>query len=230
MKEKRILRALGQVDNQYIKEAEPMKNLDKRVHWQKWISVAACFSLVIIIVILVFQSELFGTKTDIAILENGEKITFVKSDMFATLIDLDVTTRALNDEEIKMLFADLPITANAYFDMNNHNIIGFEGKIDDVKLVVSTSGTKLLDTIIKGNSYTSTVNDTLVKAGYFVTNTHSQAIKTVIYYATFDIGKNSIYVEYSGAENESDVVKKKLVDTILKLIENKEFDLSQIQE
>ena len=27
MKEKKLLRALGNVDNQYIKEAEPMKNM-----------------------------------------------------------------------------------------------------------------------------------------------------------------------------------------------------------
>ncbi len=230
MREKRILRALGQVDSQYIKEAEPMNKTNKKANWQKWGSIAACFALVAVIGIGIFQSRLFGTKTDIATLENGEKITFVKNDIHASSMDLDVTTRALSDEEIKMLFADLPITANAYFDTGNHKIIGFEGEIGDVKLVVSASGTKLLDAVIEGSEYTSTVGDTSVAAGYFVTNANSQGMKTVIYYASFDIGENSVYVEYSGAENESDAVKNELADTILKLIENGEFDLSQIRE
>lgn len=230
MKEKRFLRILGEVDEQYIKEAEPMKKANKKTTWQKYLSIAACFALVAVIGVFVFQSGLSGTKTDIVTLDNGEKITFVKRDTLATSMDLDVTVRKLNNEEIKLLFADLPVTANAYFDPGNHNIIGFEGKIGDVKLVVSTSGEKLLDIVIEGNEYTSTVGDTSVNAGYFVTDANSQGTKTVIYYADFDIGKNSVYVEYSGAENEINAVRNKLVDAILKIIENGEFDLSQIQE
>ena len=47
MKEKKLLRALGNVDNQYIKEAEPMKKTSKITNRQKWVSVAACFVLVL---------------------------------------------------------------------------------------------------------------------------------------------------------------------------------------
>mgnify|MGYP006872558257 CR=1 FL=1 len=35
MKEKKLLRALGNVDNQYIKEAEPMKKTSKITNRQK---------------------------------------------------------------------------------------------------------------------------------------------------------------------------------------------------
>mgnify|MGYP001028839410 FL=1 len=38
MKEKKLLRALGNVDNQYIKEAEPMKKTSKITNRQKWVS------------------------------------------------------------------------------------------------------------------------------------------------------------------------------------------------
>lgn len=230
MKEERILRALGDVDNQYIKEAEPMKKTRKMNAWRKWASVAACFALVAVIGVGIFQSGMFGVKTEIATLDNGETITFVKGDTITSSMDLDVTARELNDEEIKMLFADLPVTANAYFDTDNHNILGFEGKIDDMKLVVSTQGVKLLDTVIDGNEYASTVGEVSINAGYFVTKANSQGVKTVIYYATFDIGENTVYVEYSGIESESETVKTNLVDTILKLIENGEFDLSQIKK
>lgn len=85
-------------------------------------------------------------------------------------------------------------------------------------------------TIIDGNTITSSVDGVDINAGYFVTKSNSQGVKTVIYYATFDMGENTIYVEYSGVENESETVKNNLADTILKLIENGAFDLSQIQE
>ena len=78
--------------------------------------------------------------------------------------------------------------------------------------------------------FAASTTGTMSIAGYFVTKSNSQGIKTVIYYATFDMGENTIYVEYSGVENESETVKNNLVDTILKLIENGAFDLSQIQE
>lgn len=230
MKEKKLLRALGNVDNQYIKEAEPMKKTSKITNRQKWVSVVACFVLVAVIGVGVFQSNLFGTKNDIATLDGGETITFVKNDLSQSSINLNVTTRPLSDAEIEMLFADLPVTADAYFDADNHNILGFEGKIDDTRMVVSKQGVNLLDTIIDGNTITSSVDGVDINAGYFVTKSNSQGIKTVIYYATFDMGENTIYVEYSGVENESETVKNNLADTILKLIENGAFDLSQIQE
>ena len=126
----------------------------------------------------------------------------------------------MSDAEIEMLFADLPVTADAYFDADNHNILGFEGKIDDTRMVVSKQGVNLLDTIIDGNTITSSVDGVDINAGYFVTKSNSQGVKTVIYYATFDMGENTIYVEYSGVENESETVKNNLADTILKLIEN----------
>ena len=218
MKEKKLLRALGNVDNQYIKEAEPMKKTSRITNRQKWVSVAACFVLVAVIGVGVFQSNLFGTKNDIATLNGGETITFVKNDLSPSSINLNVTTRPLH------------VTADAYFDADNHNILGFEGKIGDTRIVVSKQGVNLLDTTIDGNTITSSVDGVDINAGYFITKSNSQGIKTVIYYATFDMGENTIYVEYSGVENESETVKNNLVDTILKLIENGAFDLSQIQE
>ena len=136
MKEKKLLRALGNVDNQYIKEAEPMKKTSKITNRQKWVSVAACFVLVVVIGVGVFQSNLFGTKNDIATLDGGETITFVKNDLSQSSINLNVTTRPLSNAEIEMLFADLPVTADAYFDADNHNILGFEGKISALACLI----------------------------------------------------------------------------------------------
>lgn len=51
----------------------------------------------------VFQSNLFGTKNDIATLNDGETITFVKNDLSQSSINLNVTTRPLSNAEIEML-------------------------------------------------------------------------------------------------------------------------------
>ncbi len=228
MNEKDILRALGNVDNQFIKEAEPMEKANKITRWKKWVSVAACFALVALIGVGVFQGRLLGAKTDIATLDSGETITFVKGEARSSSLSFDGTTRPLNDDEIEMLFADLPVTANAYFDSDN-NMLGFEGKIGDTKLVVSKQGVNLSDTIVEGDELISSVGDIDISAGYFLTQANSQGIKTAIYYATFNIGENCVYVEYSGTESERETVKDDLVETILVLIENGELDLNQIQ-
>lgn len=48
MKEKRLLKALGQVDADYIEEASPTQQT-KRSGWLKWGAMAACFALALLI-------------------------------------------------------------------------------------------------------------------------------------------------------------------------------------
>lgn len=57
MNEKNILRALGNVDNQYIKEAEPVKKTEKKIAWQKWAAMAACLCLVAAGAIMISQHD-----------------------------------------------------------------------------------------------------------------------------------------------------------------------------
>ena len=230
-KEKLILRALGNVDNQYIREAEPaMEGNNKTSHWRKWISAAACLAVAALLGIAAFQSGVFGRKTDTVTLASGETITFVKGDLSETSLDLDVTTRPLREDEIQMLFSDLPVAANACFDTDNHTMLGLEGKLGDVRLVISRRGVNLLDTVVEGSEYASSVGGVDISAGYFVTKANSQGVKTVIYYASFELGENRIYAECAGVEGESETVKHNLADAILKLIENGEMDLNRIQE
>lgn len=85
----------------------------------------------------------------------------------------------------------MPVTANAYFDTETHDIVGLEGKISNGRLVVSMNGVNLSDTIIEGDEHTSTIKGTNVNAGYFVTKANSKGIKTSIYYAEINIGKKT---------------------------------------
>lgn len=232
MKEKRILRALGEVDSQYIEEAEPLEKTAKKISPRKWLSVAACFALVAVIGIGVFQSGLFGLKTDVATLENGEKIEFTKSNPNLTSSDMDLhaTVRDLNDAEIKILFANLPVTAYAFFDIDSHKMFALSGEIDGVDLIVTKQGRSILCTEIGGRERISTVGGIPVKAGYFISDINIRGNTRIIYYANFDIGDNSVYVEYAGPLKERDAVKSKLSKTVLGLIEIGELDFSQIKE
>ena len=45
MKEKKILHALGEVNEQYIEEAAPGTPVKKQRGWVKWVAVAACLCL-----------------------------------------------------------------------------------------------------------------------------------------------------------------------------------------
>ena len=56
---------------------------------------------------------------------------------------------------------------------NSLELIGFEGNIGNIKMVISTTKISLLDTEISGNKEISTVNGTSVIAGYFVTDPNS---------------------------------------------------------
>lgn len=55
MKEKRILQALGQVDEAYIEEAAPAERADKKRGWIKWGAIAACVALAAVIAIPVLR-------------------------------------------------------------------------------------------------------------------------------------------------------------------------------
>lgn len=47
MRNKRILNAIGQVNDNYIEEAIPHKQTAKSHHWVKWCAIAACFALIV---------------------------------------------------------------------------------------------------------------------------------------------------------------------------------------
>ena len=230
MKKKTISDAITNISTEYIEKAADytaVKQARKPV-WLKWVAMAACFAVVAVLGVGVFQTGLFGSKTDIATLENGTKIVYHKSKIAASSIDIgvNVTTRQLTEEEIAILFPNLPATAHAVF--GNKELIGFEGNIGNTKMVISTTDTKLLDTDIIGIEETSTVNETSVIAGYFETDPNSVGEQNVIYYATFKLGDSTVYVENAGKKSESENVKNDLSIIIQELINNGVLDLSAI--
>lgn len=206
MKEKetsKLYNSITNVDNQFIEEAQAI-NYKKKSGWLKWGAIAACLAVVVLGIGL-FQCGLFGNDTDIATLDNGSKIVFVKSDTLGGSMSLaaDVDTKQLTEEEAHTLFADLPITACTIYmksnlDANNsQNLIGFKGEIGNVKIIVSTSDIRLIDTVIVGKEESAELNGISITAGYFVTDPNSKGEQNAIYYATFELGNCKVYLENS---------------------------------
>ncbi len=235
MKEKEISKlynSITNVDNQFIEEAQTKKK--KKIGWLKGAAMAACFVAVTVLGVGLFQSGLFNSHTDIATLNNGDKIVFVKSDNVggSLALDVDATTRSLTEDETSALFSGLSVTANAIFrnsDMDtgsSQELIGFEGKIGNVKIIISTSDVQLLDTKIVGAEETSEINGTSITAGYFVTDPNSKGEQNAIYYATFEMGNCKVYLENADTKDNSETTKNQLAEVIQKLIENGNLDLT----
>lgn len=55
MKEERILNVLGQVDDKYIREADPAKKVPKRTDFRKWGSLVACLALIVAVCFSMFS-------------------------------------------------------------------------------------------------------------------------------------------------------------------------------
>ena len=72
----------------------------------------------------------------------------------------------------------------------SQELIGFEGQVGNVKVIISTSDVQLLDTVIVGTEKVSEINGITIVAGYFVTDPNSRGEQNAIYYATFEIGRS----------------------------------------
>lgn len=230
MKRKKISETIDNINPKYVNEATTYtgdaKKKAHRTGWMKWGAIAACFALVAVLGIGIFQSGLFGGGEQIATLDNGNTIKFIKTDSSVGQLDIafQIETRNLKDNEIKMLFNDLPVTAYAIFNAEDNNILGIEGEVDGMKLIVSGPDVSLVDAVIDGEENASDVVGVSVNAGYFVSG------KTAIYYATFKLGESTVYIEYAGAKDESENVKNEIADTIQKLIALRELNLNQISK
>ncbi len=235
MKKEELFDIIGEVDEQKVAAAGIAMKKTRKPAWVKWGAMAACFAVVVALGVGLFQDGLFGNRTDVATLDNGDKIVFVKSDTVGGFLSLafDMDKKQLAEEEVHSLFdfADLSVTAYAIYMNSNtdagnsQNLIGIEGKIGNVKMIVSTSDIQLLDTVIAGKEESTEINDTSISAGYFVTDPNSKGEQNTIYYATFELGSCKIYLENSGTKDNSEATKNQLVEVIQKFIENGELDL-----
>lgn len=227
MRKKKISEAMENINQKYVNEATAYTGEAETAYrpvWMRWGAVAACFALVVAIGFGLFQSGLFGGNEQIATLDNGSKINFVKSDGGVAQFDIafEISTRDLTEDEITNLFGDLPVTGYALFNNEDDSILGIEGKYDNMKLLVSAPGVTISDLIIDGEETASDVDGVSVNAGYFTSG------KTVIYYATFELGESVVYIENAGTKSEQETVKSDIVSSIQNLIALEQIELTSI--
>lgn len=226
MKEMRILDNLNQVDDKFISEAAPRYALVKRSGWIKWVAVAASIVLASALGIdLLRQSSHPYTAT----LSNGSKITFVKSEISTSNLDIAVVgVRDLSETEASAVFGNLAVDADVGFEEDTNEFIYLEGTLDGFKIVVTRSDVTT-DTVIDGVESVSNVNGVSVSAGYFLTKVNSKGTRTAIFYGSFDVDNYTVYLENSGKEGQSNGLCNALAQELQKLIETANFDFGQIK-
>ena len=221
MKRQQISETIGNINSKYIDEANEYTGVTRPVRI-KWSAIAACLCLVIAAAFAV--PSLFGNSNQVATLDNGNKIEFVKTDAAAAQFEIafQISTKNLTDDEIKELFGNLPVTGYVLFNEEDGSVLGMEGKYRDMKLLVSAPGINISDVVIDGEETASDVDGVSVHAGYFTSG------KTIIYYASFKLGENTVYVENAGNTDESEIVKNEIVSAIQNILLLKELNINQI--
>lgn len=224
-----LYEVLGDIEEKHIREARAYHRA-KKPEWKKWAPFAACFALAAVLGLGALQGGWFSGR-DIAKLDNGIIITFIKCDGVGGALspDYDAVSRELTAEEAGTLFGGLPVTASAVFNAADGELVGFDGKIEDMKMLVSTTGQPLLDTAIVGSEKKTEVGGVPVTAGYFLTDANSRGEQTAIYFASFTLGSSSFYVESAGARAESDILKNDLAAVVEKLIASGALDIDQFR-
>lgn len=229
MREDKISKIIGNINAKYVEEADTYVSSVKapyRPAWVKWGAAAACLALVAVLGIGIFQNNLFGGGRQTVTLDNGGKISFNRSDAVTGQSDISfrVETRNLTDDEIKALFADLPITAYALFNAENGSIIGINGELNNMKIVVSVNGININDTVIYGEKIVSDVDGVAVNAGYFTGG------ENAVYYAEFELGESTVYIENAGLRNNDKAIREELADAVQRIIAIKKIDLTHIEK
>lgn len=236
MTAEKFYEVLSDINEKYVKESG-ITEKPKQSVLRRFGTAAACLAVIAVLGAGLLHIGLFGGRTDVADLDNGDKIAFVKSDTAGASLslDMDVTTRQLTEEEVHTLFGDLPVTADAIFtagdtpDDSEPALIGFEGNIGNVKIIISTSDVQLFDTVIEGDEKSSAVNNVNISAGYFITEPNSKNERTAIYYAEFELGSSRVYLENAGSADDSEIIKNELASVIQKLTDNGELSLTAFE-
>ena len=103
MRNKSISETISNINPKYINEATTYNTDEKKIvyhtHWVKFGTVAACLALVVALSIMI----IFGGAEQVANLDNGDTIKFIKTEQGLGESDIAfwIETRDLNENEIK---------------------------------------------------------------------------------------------------------------------------------
>lgn len=134
MKNLRILRAIGQVNDDYITEAIPHKKATKKLYWIKWGALASCLTLATFTVIKMIPSNsLKPTGPQL----NGLPMLTITEDLYEGMgfegyIAYDISEIVNNNPwNESMEVSTLPVFKSTLSYGENHRVIG--GNLDKMK-------------------------------------------------------------------------------------------------
>lgn len=225
----KLYNGITNIKDEIIDEAQNTKSSRRQKVWLKWGSIAACFALIAVMGIGIMH---LGNQDEIVTLNSGETLLFAKTtNDIGVHGDILYQPFELTTEEVTSLFGDLLVTANAYYDEENSKVVGLEGEINGVKLVISKAGVNLIDTVIDDSKEkTSEIKGVVITAGYCTANSYGNKIS--LYYAVFELGGNTFYLEKGGlfGTEEATSARDELISAVLNLIDNGDVDFSQIRK
>lgn len=210
-----------------VEESEKVKvfSMNKPMFNRKRIAPIAAFFVLIVAIAWVFGNNVgwFDGKTLTADLGNDNTLSFYKGGSvgeaaFAWHTDWgDAINREFREEENHVLFGVLPVIGSATFRSSDNAFMHFEGDTGNTKIILSANGHPVTDTVVIGDEDISEINGIPVTAGYFVTDTNSKGVKTIIYFASFEANSTTVYMELAGDESDSDALRTEignLIDTV----------------
>lgn len=102
MKEQRLLKAMGQVDEKYVEEASPAQH-SKRPGWLKWGAIAACLCLVVVAAAIIPNTLTPAPDTGISTstgidLENGDQdMGMTTEELTSAMLDAGYTQAEVDE-------------------------------------------------------------------------------------------------------------------------------------
>lgn len=229
MTNERFFNLMNEIDDELLlREAKAGKKPAKKAHWLRWGTLAACLALV--------AALGFAWYGDHAVtLDGGDTLRFGRGGAvgaacadFDGLFGCDVQSRILTQEETAVLIDDYRFEGWGFFNGETGALLGVEGKINDTVSLQVSSGPMWSDCIVwDGMEQTSVVNGVPVTAGYSTVG-HVDDLG-VVYYATFQLGSNTVYVENGGRWRDRKAFREELTDVIEALIADGEVDLTGVQ-
>ena len=192
------------------------------------IPVAACLTLLIAAAAVLTGG--FGMRRYTAALENGGRLSFARAASASSRsldigYDFAVTDRELDAEELKKLSPRLT-SGFATFRADTGELIRFEGRAGETKVVMAARGFPTTDTVVDEYPSENEIEGVKVLCGYAVANNAGRPV--ALFSGEFSLGETAIYVERASSLRDAGEACEELGGTIVAFITDGEPDFSAV--
>ena len=199
------------------KERERMKTQNRK---KIWVPLAACMALLIAVGVF-FGAGGLGAGRYTVTLENGDAVTYKKMDVSSSSLDFaykfGVVTRDLTAAELKAL-SPLLTSGFGTFRTDTGELVRFEGKAGDTKVIMTLPGLCVTDTVVDEFPVKNEVGGTEVLSGYCRANNGGKPV--ALFTGQFQLGGVIVYAEHGAPFAEAKTAAETLSQTVAAFIAN----------